>query len=255
MSQILRLEGLFRTYLVKVDDGLPELVLELVEVPHTNLTEVTRVVLVDVGTVVVLTTGHTATTGRLAVLADTTFTGRDMATVLAGLGETGRHCGGFGVVVGSKSSLVKSRSASQEKLCFSNCGVRACQGQILGRLTFEAATSLCERERFRALDFPARSSFRYPCESESTWIGQPIRQTPPHIIMRRPVLNSVCAACRHCSQQQPLLNRVSRRYVQISATPSSTEPTQTLNPTNGGSNSSLSAGRIEHLYTMHSVYM
>ena len=94
--------GRFPTYLVEVDDGLPELVLELVEVPHTNLTEVTRVVLVDVGTVVVLTTGHTATTGRLAVLADTTFTGRDMATVLAGLGETGRHCGGFGVVVGSK---------------------------------------------------------------------------------------------------------------------------------------------------------
>jgi hypothetical protein len=90
-----------------------------VEVPHTNLTEVTRVVLVDVGTVVVLTTGHTATTGGLAVLADTTFTGRDMATVLAGLGETGRHCGGFGVVVGSKSSLVKSRSALAEELCFS----------------------------------------------------------------------------------------------------------------------------------------
>jgi hypothetical protein len=83
------------------------------------------VVLVDVGTVVVLTTGHTATTGRLAVLADTTFTGRDMATVLAGLGETGRHCGGFVVVVGSKSSLVKSRSWDFEKLCFSS--VWSCQ--------------------------------------------------------------------------------------------------------------------------------
>lgn len=94
-----------KTYLVEVDDGLPELVLELVEVPHTNLTEVTRVVLVDVGTVVVLTTGHTATTGRLAVLADTTFTGRDMATVLAGLGETGRHCGG----IWRLSSWVRSR--------------------------------------------------------------------------------------------------------------------------------------------------
>ena len=107
-----------KTYLVEVDDGLPELVLELVEVPHTNLTEVTRVVLVDVGTVVVLTTGHTATTGRLAVLADTTFTGRDMATVLAGLGETGRHCGGFGVV--EVVCWSNSRSASQEKLGFSN---------------------------------------------------------------------------------------------------------------------------------------
>ena len=67
------------TYLVDVDSGLPELLVGLVEVPHTNLTEVTRVELVDVGTVVVLTTGHTATTGGLAVLADTTVTGRHMA--------------------------------------------------------------------------------------------------------------------------------------------------------------------------------
>jgi hypothetical protein len=34
-----------RSYLVQVDDGLPEVVLLLVEVPHTNLSEVTRVVL------------------------------------------------------------------------------------------------------------------------------------------------------------------------------------------------------------------
>lgn len=33
----------------------------------------TRVVLVDVSAVVVLSTGHTTTTGALAVLADTTF--------------------------------------------------------------------------------------------------------------------------------------------------------------------------------------
>lgn len=43
------------------------------------LSEVTRVVLVDVGSVVVLTTGHTATTGVLPVLANTTVTGRDVA--------------------------------------------------------------------------------------------------------------------------------------------------------------------------------
>jgi hypothetical protein len=118
-------------YLVEVDDGLPELVLELVEVPHTNLTEVTRVVLVDVGTVVVLTTGHTATTGRLAVLADTTFTGRDMATVLAGLGETGRHCGGFGVVVGSKSSLVKVQICVAREVLVFQLWSATCQGEIV----------------------------------------------------------------------------------------------------------------------------
>lgn len=52
------------------------------EVAHTDLTEVTRVVLVDVGTVVVLTTGHTTTTGGLAVLADTTVTGGNVAAAV-----------------------------------------------------------------------------------------------------------------------------------------------------------------------------
>lgn len=96
-------------YLVQVDDGLPEVVLLLVEVSHTNLTEVTGVVLfqcvsflvpvsglssvarsrrgvlsnlVHVGTVVVLTTGKTTTTWVLAVLTDTTVTGRDVATAV-----------------------------------------------------------------------------------------------------------------------------------------------------------------------------
>jgi hypothetical protein len=66
------------TYLVEIDHGLPELLVGLVEVPHTNLTEVTGMVLVEVGTVVVLTTGHTTTTGVLTVLADTTVTGGHM---------------------------------------------------------------------------------------------------------------------------------------------------------------------------------
>ena len=72
----------YSTYLVEVDRRLPELLVGLVEVPHTNLTEVTRVVLVDVGAVVVLTTSHTATTGRLTVLADTTVTGGHMAAAV-----------------------------------------------------------------------------------------------------------------------------------------------------------------------------
>ena len=79
-SLLLRLHIDYSTYLVKVDRRLPELLVGLVEVPHTNLTEVTGVVLVNVGPVVVLTTGHTATTGVLAVLANTTVSGRHMAT-------------------------------------------------------------------------------------------------------------------------------------------------------------------------------
>ncbi len=68
----------FVTYLVEVDCRLPELLLGLVEVPHTDLTEVTGVVLVEVGAMVVLTTGHTTTTGMLTVLSDTTVTGGNM---------------------------------------------------------------------------------------------------------------------------------------------------------------------------------
>lgn len=105
------------------------------EVPHTNLTEVTRVVLVDVGAVVVLTTGHTTTTGVLAVLADTTVTGRDVATVLAGLGESGRHCGG-GLAMRlsrSKSSLVNSRNscaAKDEVVLFQVWGAKMCSPRV-----------------------------------------------------------------------------------------------------------------------------
>ena len=47
--------------------------------------------LVEVGTVVVLTTGKTTTTRVLPVLADTTVTGRDVTAVLAGVGETSGH--------------------------------------------------------------------------------------------------------------------------------------------------------------------
>jgi hypothetical protein len=93
--------------LVKVDDGLPEVVLLLVEVAHTNLSEVTRVVLVNVGPVVVLrgvlghalialrfaraylTTSHTTTSGMLPVLSDTSVTGGDVTAVLAGVAQSG----------------------------------------------------------------------------------------------------------------------------------------------------------------------
>jgi hypothetical protein len=56
-----------------------------VVVPHTDLTEVTRMVLVEVGSVVVLTTGLTSTTRGLPVLSDTTVTGRDVTSVLSGV--------------------------------------------------------------------------------------------------------------------------------------------------------------------------
>lgn len=50
--------------------------------PHADLAKVSRVVLVQVGAVVVLATGHTATTWVLAVLADTTVTGGHVAAAV-----------------------------------------------------------------------------------------------------------------------------------------------------------------------------
>lgn len=47
--------------------------------------------LVENAPVMVLTTSETTTSGMLAVLSDTTVTGRDVAAMLAGLGEVCRH--------------------------------------------------------------------------------------------------------------------------------------------------------------------
>lgn len=70
------------TYLVEVYYRLPELVLCLVEVSHSDLSKVSGMVLVKVGSVVMLTTSHTASTGMLAVLSDTTVTGGDMTAAV-----------------------------------------------------------------------------------------------------------------------------------------------------------------------------
>ncbi|TKA44993.1 hypothetical protein B0A54_03285 [Friedmanniomyces endolithicus] len=58
--------------------------------------------------------------------------------------------------------------------------------------------------------------------------------------MRRQALQHVCATCRFQSQFSSILSRTSRRYVQISATPSS-EPEQSLDTSNGSSSSGADA--------------
>ena len=77
--------------LVNVDGGAEAAVLQDVELAHTDLTEVTRMVLVHEDSVVVLTTGVTATTGMLAVLADTAVSHLDVTALLAGLVQTSGH--------------------------------------------------------------------------------------------------------------------------------------------------------------------
>jgi hypothetical protein len=54
----------------------------LVEVSHTDLSEVTWVVLVHVGSVVMLATSKTTTTWMLAVLSYTTVTGGNVSATI-----------------------------------------------------------------------------------------------------------------------------------------------------------------------------
>lgn len=62
---------------------------------QTDLSEVTRVELIEENTVVVLTTSITAPAGMLSVLPDTPVARRDVPPLLAVLRETRRlRCGG-----------------------------------------------------------------------------------------------------------------------------------------------------------------
>jgi len=70
------------TYLIKVDNRLPEVVALLVEIPHSDLSKVTGMVLVHVCSVVMLSTSQTTTTGMLAMLSYTTVTGRDVTAAV-----------------------------------------------------------------------------------------------------------------------------------------------------------------------------
>ena len=70
------------SYLVEVDCRFPELVVGLVEISHADLSKVTGMVLVDVRSVMVLATSHTATTWMLSVLAYTTVAGGDVAATV-----------------------------------------------------------------------------------------------------------------------------------------------------------------------------
>jgi hypothetical protein len=58
-------------------------VLEFVEVTHTNFTKITRVIFIHHDSVVVLTTRHTATSWVLAMFPNSTVTGGDVSTLLA----------------------------------------------------------------------------------------------------------------------------------------------------------------------------
>lgn len=74
--------------LLDIDSWAMVSVLSQMEVTHTNLTEVTRMVLVEVDSVVVLTTGLTSTTWMLSVLSDTTVTHTHVSSEASSLLQT-----------------------------------------------------------------------------------------------------------------------------------------------------------------------
>jgi hypothetical protein len=84
-SGFLRDEG---PNLLNVDSWAVISVASEMEMSHTNLTEITRVVLIEVDSVVMLTTGLTSTTWMLTMLTNTAVTHADMTSKASCLLQT-----------------------------------------------------------------------------------------------------------------------------------------------------------------------
>jgi len=76
---------------IDVDGWAEVLVLLQVEVSHTDFTEVTWMVLVEVDSVMMLTTSQTSSTWMLSVFTNSTVTVADLASHFSGLSSVGRH--------------------------------------------------------------------------------------------------------------------------------------------------------------------
>ena len=85
------------------------------KVAHADLSKVTRMVLVDVRSVVVLATSHTTTTWVLSVLAYTTVAGGDMAATRRGRTSVLCFCA---IMSSSRVSLGASQDDSVCTYCF-----------------------------------------------------------------------------------------------------------------------------------------
>merc|ERR1712212_1385482 len=77
---------------VKVDRWTVVFVHGFVVVKHTDFSEVTRMVFVEQGTVVMLTTGFTTSTGMFSMFTDTTMASTFVSSLLAVLVESSSHC-------------------------------------------------------------------------------------------------------------------------------------------------------------------
>ena len=72
-------------HLIQVDDRLPELILQFVEVPHAHFSEITGMVFVEICSMMMLSTRHTTSTGMLPVFANAAVASRDVTA-------TGKEC-------------------------------------------------------------------------------------------------------------------------------------------------------------------
>ena len=52
------------------------------EISHADFPKITRVIFIEIRSMVVLTSGHTASTGVLSMLADTAMTGGDVTATV-----------------------------------------------------------------------------------------------------------------------------------------------------------------------------
>ena len=87
LSQLLGLFRDQRPQIVQVDNGAMVSVAGVMEVTHPNLAEVSWVETVQVGAVMMLTTGHTTTTRMLTMLTNTTMTGTNVSALLTILSQ------------------------------------------------------------------------------------------------------------------------------------------------------------------------
>merc|ERR1712212_172353 len=81
-----------RPEFIEVDCWTVIFVHRLVVVEHTDLSEVTGMVFVEQGTVVMLTTSLTTSTGMFSMFTNTTMTSTFVSSLLAVLVESSSHC-------------------------------------------------------------------------------------------------------------------------------------------------------------------
>ena len=66
-------------HLVQIDDRLPEMTMLFVVISHAHFSEVTGMIFVEIGPMMMLPTRHTTSTRMLSMLANTAVTSGDMA--------------------------------------------------------------------------------------------------------------------------------------------------------------------------------